>query len=482
MKPKTRVLVIDDDPVIAASLKKELDAEGYDAAIALCSDAGLATAQQEAFDVIITDLSMPGLSGLELLDQLHAAKPKLPIILMTAYGTSEAAIEAIRRGACEYLTKPVKMRELLAMVAKAVACEQFPSGLLELGAADSTQPGIVGSSQVMQTLYKEIGRAAQANINVLIRGETGTGKELVARAIHQHSSRAAKPFIAINCTAIPDALLESELFGHERGAFTNALACRIGRFEQANGGTLFLDEIGDLSPATQVKLLRVLAENCIQRVGGNEKIPVDTRVLAATHRDLETAMKDKLVRRDLFYRLSPITVRVPPLRDRLEDIPDLVRHCMSRFSAKLKVVTPAIQLEAVDFLQQQPWHGNVRELENVVQQALLLAGNHPIAVVHVQAAYESAQSPLPVSDQTIAEYLGTLICKAQQGKIAKAHDLLIEEMEQALFAQTIKLAQGNQAKAARWLGVTRKTLRVKLAHFGLHPATTEQTTDTDQET
>ena len=481
MKPKARVLVIEDDPGVAGSLKKELDAEGYDAAIALRGDDGLAAAKLEPFDVVITDLKMPGLSGLDLVGQLHAAKPKLPIILMTAYGTTEAAIEATRLGAYEYVLKPFEMTELLALVAKAAACGEPTAGLLELGAADSTQPGIVGRSRVMQTLYKEIGRAGQASMNVLIRGETGTGKELVAQAIHQHSSRAAKPFVAVNCTAIPEALLQSELFGHERGAFTGAHARRIGRFEQAGGGTLFLDEIGDLSPGTQAKLLRVLQEKYIQRVGGDEKIPVDARIVAATHRDLETAMKEEQFREDLFYRLSALTIRVPALHELQEDIPDLVGHCLARFNADAGVAIPAIQVEAVDFLRRQPWPGNVRELENVVQHALLLARNQPIGLVQVREAYARAERPLLVPDQTIAGYLASLLAKARQGKITNAHALMIADMERALFTQAIELAQGNQARAARWAGVARNTLRDKLAHFGLRPAAPGQTTQTGTE-
>jgi DNA-binding NtrC family response regulator len=480
MNPKPRVLVIEDDPSVAGSLKKELEAEGYDVAVALRGDDGLTAAKQSPFDVVITDLKMPGLSGLDLLDQLHAAKPRLPIILMTAYGTTETAIDATRLGAFEYVLKPFEMTELLALVAKAVACDRPTSGLLELGAGDSSQPAIVGRSRPMQTLYKQIGQAGQASMNVLIRGETGTGKELVARAIHQHSSRAAKPFVAVNCTAIPETLLESELFGHERGAFTGAHVRRLGRFEEAGGGTLFLDEVGDLNPGTQAKLLRVLQEKYIQRLGGNEKIRVDARVLAATHRDLETAMKEKQVREDLFYRLSAMTIRVPSLRERSEDIPDLVRHCLSRFSGEAGVAAPSIQLEAVDFLRRQSWPGNVRELENVIQRALLLARDHPIGLAHVQEAHALAERPLAVPDQTIARYFADLIAKARQGKIANAHALMIEDMERELFTQAIQVAQGNQARAARWSGVTRTTLREKLVHFGLRPATPGPITESEE--
>jgi DNA-binding NtrC family response regulator len=322
----------------------------------------------------------------------------------------------------------------------------------------------------MQALYKEIGRAGQASMNVLVRGETGTGKELVAQAIHQHSSRAAKPFIAVNCTAIPETLLESELFGHERGAFTGAYARHIGRFEQAGGGTLFLDEIGDLNPGMQAKLLRVLQEKHIQRVGGTEKIAVDTRVLAATHRDLETAMKEGQFREDLFYRLNASTIRVPSLGEHLEDIPSLVRHCLYRSGPELGVAAASIRVEAVDYLQHQSWPGNVRELENVVRQALMLARNHPIGLTHVREAHAHVGRAVALPDQTLKGYFANLVAGAQQGKVTNVHARMMEDMERELFTHAIQLAQGNQAKAARWLGVTRTTMREKLVHFGLHPA------------
>ena len=321
---------------------------------------------------------------------------------------------------------------------------------------------------------------AATTVTVLIRGETGTGKELVARAIYQHSGRAAQPFIAVNCAAIPETLLESELFGHERGAFTGAHARRVGRFEQANHGTLFLDEIGDLSLSTQVKLLRVLQEKYIQRVGGNEKIPVDVRVLAATHRDLETALKEKEAsrtfrfREDLFYRLSGVTITLPPLSQRPDDIPDLVKYFMQRSGGELGVDAPSIQPEAIAFLQNQAWPGNVRELENVVRQALLLARNYPIGLEHVQEACSRTRKPVLLSDQTIAGYFSELLARAERGEADGVHAKMIEEMERELFARAIQLAQGNQAKAARWLGVTRTTMREKLIHFGLHPSGEKQ--------
>jgi nitrogen regulation protein NR(I) len=474
MKSQPKILLIEDDASIVGGLKKELQVEGYEVAVAERGDKGLAQAKEQPFDVVITDLKMPGLSGLELVEQLHASKPKLPIILMTAFGTTETAIEATKLGAYDYLLKPFDMAELLDLVAKSVACNRLMSEPVEMGEARSNQSAIIGNSRAMQAVYKEIGRVAATAVSVLIRGETGTGKELVARAIYQHSSRAAQPFIAVNCAAIPETLLESELFGHDRGAFTGAHARRIGRFEQANRGTILLDEIGDLSLSTQVKLLRVLQEKYIQRVGGNERIPVDVRILAATHRDLETALKENQFREDLFYRLSGVTIALPPLSQRPEDIPDLVKYFMQRLGGEVGVDAPSIQPEAIAFVQTQAWPGNVRELENVVRQALLLARNYPIGLEHAQEAYARTRKSVLVSDQTIAGYFSELLAKAQRGEADGVHAKMIEEMERELFARAIQLAQGNQAKAARWLGVTRTTMREKLIHFGLHPTEEKQ--------
>ena len=447
MNPRPKILLIEDDAGIAAALKKDLQTEGYEVAVAARGDEGNARAQNEPWDVVITDLKMPGLSGLDLVAQLHAARPKLPIIMMTAFGTTETAIEATKLGAYDYLLKP-----------------------FDMGEVRTAQSAIIGNGRSMQAIYKEIGRVAATTVTVLIRGETGTGKELVARALYQHSGRAAQPFIAVNCAAIPETLLESELFGHERGSFTGAHARRIGRFEQANRGTIFLDEIGDLNLSTQVKLLRVLQEKYIQRVGGNEKVPVDVRVLAATHRDLETAIRERQFREDLFYRLSAVTITLPPLSERTEDIPQLVRYSLLRAAAEMDVPAPAIQPEAVAFFQSQVWPGNVRELENVVRQSLLLARGFPVNTDHVQQAYARTRKPVATPNQTIAGYLNDLLARAQHGELVEARSQMIEEMERELFTRAIQLAQGNQAKAARWLGVTRTTMREKLVHFGQHPA------------
>ena len=470
MNPQPKILLIEDDSGITSALKKELQAEGYSVAVTMRGDDGLTHAREQPCDVVLTDLKLPGLSGLELVEQLHAAKPKLPIIMMTAFGTTETAIEATKLGAYDYLLKPLDMGELLDLLSKAVASGRLMSEPLKLGNADSSQSAIIGNSRAMQAIYKEIGRVAATTVTVLIRGETGTGKELVARAIYQHGNRNDKPFVAVNCAAIPETLLESELFGHERGAYTGAHARRVGRFEQANLGTIFLDEIGDLSLSTQVKLLRVLQEKYIQRVGGNDKIPVDVRVLTATHRDLESAIRERQFREDLFYRLSGVTITLPPLSQRPDDIPDLVKYFLQRSAAELGNDSPSIQPDAISFLQTQTWPGNVRELENVVRQACLLSRGYSISLEHVQQAEARSRKPLAVEDQTLAGYFNDLLDRAQRGEVEAVHARMFVDMERELFTRAIQMAKGNQAKAARWLGVTRTTMREKLVHFGLRPA------------
>jgi transcriptional regulator with GAF, ATPase, and Fis domain len=320
---------------------------------------------------------------------------------------------------------------------------------------------------------KEIGRVADTPMTVLSRGETGTGKELIARAIYQHSDRAESPFIAVNCAAIPETLLESELFGHEKGAFTGADARRIGRFEQADGGTIFLDEIGDISLRTQAKLLRVLQEKSIQRLGGRDSLRINVRVLAATHRDLEAAMREKQFREDLFFRLNVVVIEIPPLRRRPEDIPEIARYFLARYGAELGIKEPSIHPDALRFFQQQSWPGNVRELENAVRKALLMARGYPIGLD--EASRACADSPTPWgSGGSLADCVSELLGAAGRGEIENAHAALIEVAERELFTQAIQLAKGNQAKAARWLGISRLTMREKLHRLGLHPGRGEQ--------
>jgi nitrogen regulation protein NR(I) len=469
MNQSPKILLIEDDASAATALRRVLEAEGHDVRCEGRGDSGLARARRDEFEVVITDLKLPGVDGLDLVRQLHEAKPRLPIILMTAHGTTETAIEATKQGAYDYLLKPFEMEELIDLVAKAVDSSRLMTQPVEMGGVLSARNAIIGNSRLMQNIYKEIGRVAAKPVTVLIRGETGTGKELVARAIYQHSDRSAAPFVAVNCAAIPETLLESELFGHERWAFTGADVRRIGRFEQANGGTLFLDEIGDMSLGTQAKLLRVLQEKYLHRVGGKEPISIDVRVIAATHRNLEAALREKQFREDLYYRLSVVVLKVPALQQRAEDIPNLAKYFMQRYGAEFGIESPSILPEAIQFLKEQPWPGNVRELENVVRQALLLAGKYTISLEHVRRVVSRMDESASASNQSIASGIAEYLKRARSGEMEGVHSRVIEEVERELFAQAIQLAQGNQAQAARWLGVSRITMREKLQSFGLHP-------------
>jgi nitrogen regulation protein NR(I) len=469
MNAAARILLIEDDSGITDTLQRVLAAEGHEVAIEKRGDDGLARAIKDPFNLVITDLKLPGLNGLELVRQLHAAKPRLPIILVTAFGTTETAIEAMKVGAYDYLLKPFDIPQLIELVGKAVDSNRRMSEPVGLGEARPSRDALVGRSHAMQEIYKKIGRVASKPVTVLIRGETGTGKELIARAIYQHSDRANAPFIAINCAAIPETLLESELFGHERGAFTGADAKRIGRFEQADHGTIFLDEIGDLTPGTQSKLLRVLQEKTLQRLGGKETISVDVRVVAATHRDLETAIREKQFREDLYYRLNVVAITLPPLRHRREDVPDLVRYFLGKHGPDLGNAGPSIHSEAADFLQSQSWPGNVRELENVVRKALLAAQGYTINLDHVRAALSKTGGEVYSAVRPFGEYVNELLAAARREEITDAYARVLETAERELFARAIEQARGNQAKAARWLGISRITMKAKLVQFGLHP-------------
>jgi nitrogen regulation protein NR(I) len=463
------ILLIEDDPGIADTLQRCLTEEGFNVALERRGDEGLNRARHDPFHVVITDLRLPGLNGLDLVRELHAARPRLPIILVTAFGTTETAIEAMKCGAYDYVLKPFDFGELIDLTKKAAASSRFMLEPIALGQLDGGRDALVGRSPSMQAIYKEIGRVASKPVSVLIRGETGTGKELIARAIYQHSDRAHAPFVAINCAAIPETLLESELFGHERGAFTGAEARRIGRFEQADHGTIFLDEIGDMTPGTQVKLLRVLQERSLQRVGGRETIPVDVRVICATHRDLETAMREKLFREDLFYRLNVVVISVPPLRQRREDIQDLMAYFLRKFGQELGTGDPSIHPDALEFLRGQPWPGNVRELENVARRALLVSQGYTINVDHVRMALDKGTGVPEPSRRVLGEFVEQMLAESRGQEEGDVYQRVIQAVERELFGRAIQHARGNQAKASRWLGVNRITMRAKLVQFGLHP-------------
>ncbi|MBL9139446.1 MAG: sigma-54-dependent Fis family transcriptional regulator [Verrucomicrobiales bacterium] len=471
-----RILLIEDDVSVASALSPVLSEEGFTVQHAGRGDEGLARALGETFDAVLTDLRLPGLDGLTLVEQLHRARPRLPIILITAHGTTETAIQAMKQGAFDYLLKPCDMRELLDLLTRAVAAGRRMVEPVAIGTADPAEVALVGSSRVMQAVYKEIGRFASQNVGVLIRGETGTGKELIARALYQHSERNQAPFIAVNCSAIPEALLESEMFGHERGAFTGAVNRRIGRFEQADGGTLFLDEIGDLSASTQAKLLRALQERCVARLGGAENVNVDVRVVAATHRDLESMISSGAFREDLYYRLAVAVIRLPPLRDRLEDLPELVNYFARRFGATMGLGAAEFTVDALDLLRRHPWPGNVRELENVVRQALVQAQSYGVTanvlepILRAAPAGRRTEAPAP-----LAAVVSQVLDRATGAPEPAARDELLRIVDRELLVQAMNRTQGNLAQAARLLGVSRITLRERLRQLGLRHGESAET-------
>jgi nitrogen regulation protein NR(I) len=469
-----RILLIEDDSSLAANLCDVLREDGFEVTVCNRGDEGLRRASKDESDVVLTDLRLPGLGGLELVQRLHDTQPRLPVVLMTAHGTIETAIEATKLGAYDYLQKPFEMQALIGVLHCAVDAGRLMREPVSLPDAPVVgRTALVGTSRAMHEVCKQVGRAASKPVTVLIRGETGTGKELIARAVYQHSARAKAPFVAINCAAIPENLLESELFGHERGAFTGADQRRIGRFEQANKGTLFLDEIGDLPANTQVKLLRVLQQQTFQRVGGSEPISVDVRVIAATHRNVEAMIQEGKFREDLFHRLNVVCLRLPPLRERREDIPVLVRHFLRKYAGDFGIESPAISSDALTVLQADAWPGNVRELENVTCRLLLAARGFSIHADSVRQILGAREAGVPLSGQSFAAFARDLLARAQKGDLHDAHARMLAEAEREVLTQAITLAEGNQARAARWLGLSRLTLREKLKQLGLHPSSAE---------
>jgi len=467
------ILLIEDDASLAANLCDVLKEDGFQVTVCNRGDDGLRHATNDECDVVLTDLRLPGIGGLDLVRQLHESQPRLPVVLMTAHGTIETAIEATKLGAYDYLQKPFEMQGLISVLHRAVDASRLMREPVTLpNAPVESRTALVGTGRAMQQVCKEIGRVAAKPVTVLIRGETGTGKELIARAIYQHSARAKAPFIAINCAAIPENLLESELFGHERGAFTGADRRRIGRFEQANKGTLFLDEIGDLPPKTQVKLLRVLQQQTFERVGGVEPISVDVRVLAATHRNLEVMIREGKFREDLFHRLNVVCLQLPTLRERHEDIPVLVHHFLRKYAGDFDVESPTITPEAMTLLQSNSWPGNVRELENMVRRLLLDARGLSIGADAVRQVMAARNVETSTPGNSFAARARDFLERAQKGELQDAHAHMLAEAEREILTQAILLAEGNQAKAARWLGLSRFTLREKLRQLGLHPDST----------
>ena len=468
-----RVLIADDEDGLRWVLEKGLRQAGYEVTAVRDGDAALRAFDEAPFDLVFLDVRMPGVDGLTVLAKLRETAPSAHVIVMTAHGTMETAIQAMQRGAYDYLAKPFDLDEVLLLAERALAAGRLTQEVarLKTGLQEVWEFGaLIGRHPRMQEVYKTIGRIAASDVTVLLRGESGTGKELVARAIHHYSRRAGRPFVAVSSAAIPGTLLESELFGHERGAFTDAKDRKLGKLELAHGGTLFLDEIGDMPPELQTKLLRALQERTIERVGGHESIRIDVRVLAATNRDLETMMRDGRFREDLFYRLNVVALTLPPLRERRRDIPLLVDHFLAKYATELgeRGVAP----EALDRLVGHEWPGNVRELENVVQRAMVMATSGVILPEHLPIGPVSAAASVAI-DATLEEIIERKLMECVRGlrehTSANLYDLMIGLVEKPLLRAVLRETGGNQVRAAQILGINRNTLRKKLTEHGIDP-------------
>jgi two-component system nitrogen regulation response regulator GlnG len=465
------LLVIDDEDSVRYSFRRVFHGEGVEVLTAATAAEGLAALDRHEPDVVVLDLQLPDKSGLEVFAEIHARAPRRPVVFITAHGTTDTAIEAMKGGAFDYLVKPVDLDRLSQVLNRAFEAARLMSVPAVLPAEDRGDR-IVGRSPVMQEMCKAIGRIAPQDVNVLILGESGTGKELVARAIYQHSRRADRPFLAINCAAIPEGLLESELFGHERGAFTGADRRRVGKFEQASGGTLFLDEIGDMPGALQAKILRVLQEQRFERVGGNETVRAQVRVLAATNQDLPHLVSEGRFRTDLYYRLNGVTLRVPPLRDRLEDVAELAHYFLFRFNRELGLDLRGLAPETLERLQGHRWPGNVRELQGVLKQAMLNASGHILLPEFLPEPlrHDEAAAPRPaVPPGNGAE--GFDLAAFIEARLPEGHGRLYEEVmeavERVLLARALRQTHGHQTQASELLGLSRATLRHKLRALGL---------------
>jgi len=461
------VLLVDDDAGFTHFLKRALEKQGFSVRSLVEAEGALDALRKHPTDLVLLDNRLPGVQGIELLAELRRNKVQVPVILMTAYGTTDLAIRAVKEGAFDYLVKPFDLEELFRLAAEAIEASRFVREKVHLpgdqGGTGSDSTILLGNSRAMQAVFKLVGHVAESETPVLIRGETGTGKELVARAVFAHSRRAEKPFVAVNCAAIPEQLLESELFGHERGSFTGADRRRVGKFEQALGGTIFLDEVGDMSVATQAKILRVLQQGELARLGSNEVLKVDVRVIAATNRDLEADIAAGRFREDLFYRLNGVTIRLPPLRERGDDVVLLAQHFVAREAAEIGRPPPSIPAEAVEKLKAHSWPGNVRELGNVMRRAVLLSRTGQLLAQDLDLAPRpTAPEPPRVAnaeEDAIRIELRRVIERALDSGQTNLYLRLREFLERDLLAVTLARLGGNQVQAARTLGIARNTLR-----------------------
>jgi nitrogen regulation protein NR(I) len=468
------ILIIDDDDQLRKSFHKLLQEEGYRVQTAASGEEGVRMVAADLPDLVILDIRLPGMNGIEAFGKIHEIEPKVPVIMMTAFGTTETAIEATKRGAFDYVLKPFDIPDMLTVIEQALEAGRFMRSLVDLNGYPKNTSGeaIVGRSKPMQEVYKAIGRVAPTDATVLIRGESGTGKELVARAIYQHSLRSSKPFLIINCVAIPETLLESELFGYEKGSFTGAVHRRIGKIEQANNGTVFLDEIGDMPLSIQAKILRLLQEKSIERLGGRETIPVDVRIIAATNRELEKAIESGRFREDLYYRLNVVTIRLPPLRERVQDIPLLTEYFLAKHASVSGMDTPGVTAEALEQLCSHPWQGNIRELANIIQKLVIFNRGAPIGEKEVAKALAGESGGKLIErdseNETIDQWIRRTI-KAQASE--NVFEDCMDHIAGIIIREALIQTGGNRSRAAKLLGLSRPTLHSKIDKYGIEMET-----------
>jgi two-component system, NtrC family, nitrogen regulation response regulator GlnG len=461
------LLVIDDEESVRYSFQTIFSSGDQRVLTAETGAEGLTLVRREKPDVIVLDWQLPDRTGLDVFRELHKLAPKRPVLFITAHGTTQTAIEAMKEGAFDYLIKPLDLERLTQVIERAFEASRLMMIPAVLPLEDRSDQ-IVGRSAVMQEMCKMIGRLAPQDVNVLLLGESGTGKELVARALYSHSRRAEKPFLAINCASIPETLLESELFGHEAGAFTGANRRRIGKFEQCEGGTIFLDEIGDMPTLLQAKILRVVQEQQFERLGGNETIQTHVRVLAATNQDLPRLVADGRFRKELYYRLNAVTVQIPPLRQRLEDVAELAHYFLFRFNRELNLDLRGFAPEALEILQAYAWPGNVRELQGAVKQAMLNASGHLVLPEFLpdfllQPANKFTPGAGTHESLDVAALVDALLEKSE----GQLHEKVLTAVEHVLFTKILEHTHGNQVKASELLGLHRSTLRHRLRVLGL---------------
>ena len=466
---RKQILVVDDEPNLRRVLRAQLERDGYDVHTAEDGEQALALLHEHHIDLVITDLRMPKLDGMELLRRVTALEDPMPVVMITAHGTVDTAVEALKTGAFDYITKPFDQEDVRTIVRKAVRTQ-------DLSATEASRPslvagleggryGIIGQSPSLLDLYAVLDRVADTPTTVLVTGESGTGKELVARALHENSSRRDKPFIKVHCAAIPRDLMESELFGYERGAFTGAVGSKPGRFELASAGTLFLDEIGSIPVEMQVKLLRALQESEFERVGGVRTIRVDVRLVAATNTDLKKEIAAGAFREDLYYRLNVVPMRLPPLRERREDIPLLVSHFVRKFDARLRKNVTGIQPEALNVLLEHPWPGNIRELENVIERAVLFCDGDALRASDLPS--ELHRTPEPPHAVTSAARPAAATSPAATDGLKEQVKAAMSRLERELIVKALEQTGGNVTHAARLLKISRKGLQLKMKELGL---------------